>query len=66
MNNSMSHNGDRVIDELRCLKIIRVPLPPDSPDNSPCDCWMLGDFKGKLKDRRLQGPGEIITAFQEL
>jgi hypothetical protein len=27
---------------------------------------MLGDFKEKLKNRHLQGPEEILTAFQEL
>jgi hypothetical protein len=27
---------------------------------------MSGDFKGKLKGRHLQGPEEILTAFQEL
>jgi hypothetical protein len=27
---------------------------------------MFGDFKGKLKDRHVQGPEEILMAFQEL
>jgi hypothetical protein len=27
---------------------------------------MFENFKGKLKDRHLQGPKEIITIFQEL
>jgi hypothetical protein len=27
---------------------------------------MFGYFKGKLKDRCLQGPEEILTAFQEV
>jgi hypothetical protein len=27
---------------------------------------MFGDFKGKPKDRHLQGPEDILTAFQEL
>jgi hypothetical protein len=27
---------------------------------------MFRDFKGKLKDRHLQGAEEILTAFQEL
>jgi hypothetical protein len=27
---------------------------------------MLGDFKGQLKDRHLQGPEEILTTFEEL
>jgi hypothetical protein len=27
---------------------------------------MLGDLKGKLNDRHLQSPEEIITAFEEM
>jgi hypothetical protein len=41
MDNLMPHNGHRVIDELRRLKIARVPYPPYSPDISLCDFWMF-------------------------
>jgi hypothetical protein len=64
--NSMCRNGHRVADELRRLKILRVPHPSSSPDISPCDFWMFGDFKGKLKDRHLQGLAEDFMAFHEL
>jgi hypothetical protein len=66
MNNSMCHDGHQVVDELRRLKIFRAIHPPYSPDISPYDFWMSGNFKGKLKDRDLQDPEEIPTAFQEL
>jgi hypothetical protein len=66
MNNSMYHNGHRVIDEFHRLKILRAPQAPYSPDISLCDFWMFGDFKGKQKDRHLQDPEEILTVFQEL
>jgi hypothetical protein len=66
MDNSICHNGHRVIDELHHLKILRLRYPPYSPDISPCDFWMFGDLKGKLKDSHLQGPEDILTAFQEL
>jgi hypothetical protein len=65
MDNSMCHNEHRVVNELRHLKILRVPHPPDSPDISLCHFWMFRDFKGKLTDCDLQGPEEILTAFQE-
>jgi hypothetical protein len=65
IDNSMCHNGHQVVDELRRLKILRAPHPPYSPDISPCDFWMFGDFKHKLKDRHRQGPEEILRAFQE-
>jgi hypothetical protein len=66
MDNSMCHNGHRVVDELRRLKIFKAFHPSYSPDINACDFWMFGDFKGKLKERHLQSPEEIITAFQEL
>jgi hypothetical protein len=66
MDNSIYHNGHRVIDELRRLTILRALHPPYSSDISPCDFWMVGDFKGKLKDCDLQGPKEILTVFEEL
>jgi hypothetical protein len=66
MDKSICHNRHRVVDELHRLKILRRPHPPYSPDINPCDIWMFGEFKGTLKDGHLQGPEEIITAFQEL
>jgi hypothetical protein len=66
MNNLMCYNGPQVVDELHRLKIFRTPHPLYSPDISPCDFWMFGDFKRKLNDRHLQDPEEILTAFQEL
>jgi hypothetical protein len=66
VDNSISHNGRPDVDELCRLKILRAPHPAHSPDISPCDFWTFGDLKGKLKDRDLQGPEKILTAFQEL
>jgi hypothetical protein len=66
MDNSMCHNRHRVVDELCRLKILRVPHSLHSPDILPCDFWIVGDFKGKLNDRHLQGPEEILPAFQEM
>jgi hypothetical protein len=66
INNSICRNGHRVVDELRLLNILRAPHPLYSPDISPCDFWMFGDFKRKLKDIHLQGPEEILMPFQEL
>jgi hypothetical protein len=66
MDNSMSDNWHQVVNELFRMKILRALDPPDSPGISPCDFWTVGDFKGNLNDRDLQGPEEILTAFQEL
>jgi hypothetical protein len=66
MDNSIYENGHRVVDELRRLKILRTSHPIDSPDISPRDFWIVGDFKRKLNDCHLHGPEEILTTFQEL
>jgi hypothetical protein len=66
MDNSMTHNAHRIVDELRRLKILRASYPHSSSGISPCIFWMFRDFKGKLKDSHLQGPDEILRAFQEL
>jgi hypothetical protein len=66
MGNSMRHNGHRVVNELRRLKILRAPHTPYSSGINPCDFWTFGNLKEKLKNRDLQGPEEILTAFQKL
>jgi hypothetical protein len=65
MGKSMCPNKDRVVDELRHLKIFRAMHPPYSPDLTPRDFGTFGDFEGKQKGRHLQSPEEILTAFQE-
>jgi hypothetical protein len=62
----MCHNEHQVVDELRCLKILRASHPPYSPDLSPCHIWMFEYFERKLKEGFLQCPEEILMAFQEL
>jgi hypothetical protein len=52
MDNSMCHNGHRVADELRRLRILRAPHPPYSPDISPCNVWMFAICKGQKKFSR--------------
>jgi hypothetical protein len=63
IDSSMCQNAHRVVDELHRLTILRTLHSPDSPHISPCDFSMLGDFQGKLKDRHLQGPEEILKPF---
>jgi hypothetical protein len=54
------------MDELHCLRIARVPHLPDCPDINPCEFWIFGDFKRKLKDRHSQDSEETLKAIQEL
>jgi hypothetical protein len=66
MDNSMCQNEHQIVDEFRRLKILRAPHSPYPPAIGPCDFWMFGDFKGKRKDRHLQGLEENVMVFQEL
>jgi hypothetical protein len=43
----------------------RALHPAYSPDISPCDFWAFETIKWIIKDRRLQGPEDIVRAIQE-
>jgi hypothetical protein len=66
MNNLMCHNGRKVIEEFDNRKLQRVAHPPYSPDLSPCDFWLFGMLKQKMKDREFSGVEEIMKAVQEI
>jgi hypothetical protein len=66
MDNSICHNDCKVTDELAHLKGDRIPHPPDSPDLSPCDFWLFGILKRKIKDRVFHMVEEIMIAFQRV
>jgi hypothetical protein len=66
MDNSMCHNGRMVTEELGRLKLDRVPHLPYSPDLSPCDFWLFGILKDKIKDRLFRTIEEIITAVHRV
>jgi hypothetical protein len=44
-------HGYKMTNELNNLKLDRAPHPPDSPDLSPCDFWLFGILKQKIKNR---------------
>jgi hypothetical protein len=62
----MCHNGRKVTDEFDNRKLQRVAHPPYSPDLSPCDFWLFGMLKQKMKDREFSGVEEIMNAVQEI
>jgi transposase len=66
MDDSMCHNGCKVIDELDNLKLDRVPHSPYSPDLSPCDFCIFGMLKQAIKDREFHAIEEIVSAFHEV
>jgi hypothetical protein len=63
MDNSMVHNGSKVVSKFDMNHIARSPHQPYSPDLSPCDFWLFGMLKGILKDREFHSHDEIEEAI---
>jgi hypothetical protein len=59
MDNSMCHNARRTSLELEHDKIERAPHPAYTPDTSPCNFWLFGFLKEKLKEQELSTSDEI-------
>jgi hypothetical protein len=51
MDNSMSSHAGKIGLELEHNKTERAPYPAYSPGISPCDCWLFGFLKEKLKEQ---------------
>jgi hypothetical protein len=66
MDNSMCHNGTKVIDALNKANVIRALRLIDSLDLSPCDFWLFGMLKHQMTDRQLQNPKKILEKVTEL
>jgi histone-lysine N-methyltransferase SETMAR len=62
MDNSICHNGKMITQEISDAKFERLPHPAYSPDLSPCDFWLFGMLKQKVKDRAFQRLEEILEA----
>jgi histone-lysine N-methyltransferase SETMAR len=65
MDNSMCHKGAKIIEKLEKQHVVRDPHPPYSPDLSPCDCWLFGISKQKMKQRVFQSEEQILAAINE-
>jgi hypothetical protein len=63
MDNSMGHNGSKVMSKFDKHHIARWPHPPYSPDLSACDFWLFGMLKGILRDREFHSLEEIKEAI---
>jgi hypothetical protein len=51
MDNAMCQKYAKITEKLEKKYIAGVPHPPYSPDFSPCDFWLFGILKQKIKDR---------------
>jgi hypothetical protein len=50
IDNSMCHNGAKITKKLEKRHIARAPHPHYSRDLSPCDVWLFGILKQKMKE----------------
>jgi hypothetical protein len=64
--NSMCHNGNKISEKLAKRSIERAPHPLHSPDISPCDFWLFGMLKQKMKDREFQSQQAILSAVAKM
>jgi hypothetical protein len=55
MDNSRCHNGRMTTAEFDHRRCGRAERPQYSPDLNPCDFWLFGFLKEKLKGRQLCG-----------
>jgi hypothetical protein len=60
---SMGHNGSKVVSKFDNHHTARLPHPPYSPDLNPCDFWLFGMLKGILKDGEFHSHDEIEEAI---
>jgi transposase len=65
MDNSMCHNGAKITEKFEKRHITRTPHPPYSPDLSPCDFWLFGILKQKMKERVFQSEEQILAAITD-
>jgi histone-lysine N-methyltransferase SETMAR len=63
MDNLMRHNGAKITEKLEKRYIARVPHLPYSSDLSPCDFWLFGTLKQKMKERVFQSEEQILAAI---
>jgi hypothetical protein len=63
MDNSMCHNGSKVMSKFLKRQVSRCPHPPDSPDRSPYDFWLFVVLKETLKDQEFNSSDEIEEAI---
>jgi histone-lysine N-methyltransferase SETMAR len=65
MDNSICYNGAKITEKLEKRHIARAPHPYYSPDLSPCDFWLFGILKQKMKERVFQSEEQILAAITE-
>jgi hypothetical protein len=61
----MYHNDAKITEKLEKRHISRAPHSHYPPDLSPCDFWLFGILKQKMKERVFQSEEQILAATTE-
>jgi hypothetical protein len=62
MENFTCRNRHKTTEEISRAKLERFVHPAYSPGLSPCDFWLFGMLKEKMKNRAFQTAEEILEA----
>jgi histone-lysine N-methyltransferase SETMAR len=62
--NARPHRSAEAAGAIREIRMLEMPHPPYSPDLSPCDFFLFGEIKPKLKGRSFLDSGEVLTAIK--
>jgi hypothetical protein len=62
---SKDRNAEKITGELQKKHITRAPHPSYSPDLSPCNFWLFGMVKQKIKDRELCSAQEALRSLSD-
>jgi hypothetical protein len=65
MDNLMCQNAVKIIEKLEKRDIARAPHPSYSPDLSPCNFWLFGMLKQKMKEGGFQSEEQNLAAVTE-
>lgn len=66
MDNAKPHKAKIVIDKINEFFLKPIDHPPYSPDISPCDFWLFGYLKEKLKGNHFIKREDFIEKIEEL
>jgi histone-lysine N-methyltransferase SETMAR len=64
--NARCHCSKFPQNSLLCSIFLHVQAPPYSPDISPCDFYLFGYVKEKLKGRTFKDGKEVVAAVEEI
>jgi hypothetical protein len=65
-NNAVLHRSAATGKCLQSCQFRHAPQPPESRDISPCDFFLFGDLKMKLKGEELESTEELQNRVKEL